>query len=290
MNSIKACSHVSEALKWSITELASHGIANPRLIAEMLVAHILSLPRLELYLHADAIVKTQDVERLQTLVEETAEGAPIQYVLGGVDFMGIELRTDSRALIPRPETEQLAEAVLACEPLWSIPQPAVADVGTGSGAIMIAIALAKENARGLGIDVSPDALALARENAVTHGLEGRIEWRQADLLSGLQERSLDAVVSNPPYIPTKELASLPREIRDHEPVNALDGGMDGLRVISKLVHQAATVLKSGGHIFMEIGDSQGNDVIELLRRNGFRNAAVRKDLAGKERIAWAILC
>jgi release factor glutamine methyltransferase len=190
-------------------------------------------------------------------------------------------------LIPRPETEQLTEAVLACEPLWKRASPALVDVGTGSGCIIISLALARPEAQYHAIDNDPAALELARSNARRHRVLRRIRFRAGDLLEMFAPASLDAVVSNPPYVRTGDWEQLPAQIRDYEPRAALDGGADGLAVIRPLISQAGRVLKPGGRLFLEIGAEQAKSVRSLLAANNFTDCAIRADLAGKHRIASA---
>ncbi len=195
---------------------------------------------------------------------------------------------DRRALVPRPETEQLAEWVLAWAPLWARPKPVVADVGTGSGCLAVTLALERPAARVLATDTSSDALALARENAARHGVGGRLWFRQQDLLAGQPPASLDAVVSNPPYVATADWARCAATVRDFEPRAALDGGPDGLAVIRRLVRQARDALAPGGALFLEIGDRQAGAVRALLEAAGFADACVRRDHAGRDRLLRAV--
>jgi release factor glutamine methyltransferase len=199
--------------------------------------------------------------------------------------MGRVFKTDSRALIPRPETETLVENVLACPDAWSSPHPAVADVGAGTGCIIVSLALEHREGDFVALDASAEALDLSRENARTLGVEENIKFIHGDLLAGVPPQSLHLVVSNLPYVSTDEIETLPQDIRNHEPRLALDGGPDGFSVIARLVPQAFNSLRSGGWLFMEIGEDQGERTSNWLRENGFAEVEIRKDRSGQDRIA-----
>jgi release factor glutamine methyltransferase len=213
----------------------------------------------------------------------------VQYVIGQTDFRDHTFKVDKRALIPRPETEVLVETVLQCAPLWALPAPVLVDVGTGTGCIAVSLGLARPQAWVVGIDVSPEALGLASENAKALGAGEHVTFVDGDLPAAIEPESVDAVVSNPPYIPSADCDRLPVHIRDHEPRLALDGGPDGLNVVRALVEDSAIVLKSGGRIFLEFGYGQGPAVRALLEQAGFAEVALVRDLSGKDRIASARL-
>jgi release factor glutamine methyltransferase len=264
---------------------AARGVSESQLKAEYILSRTLDCHRLELPLQQKHELSAKLEKQVAAMVARIVAGEPIQYVLGDMEFMGRLFKADSRALIPRPETETLVESVLACKDVWLSQTPAIADVGTGTGCIIETLALARPNGKFLAIDASADALALARENAVRLGVDGRIEFMEGDLLTGVQPASLDLVVSNPPYIPTAEIELLQADIRNYEPRLALDGGFDGMSVISKLVPQAFACLKPGGWLFLEIGEDQGKRVKALMKNVGFEEVEVRKDLSGHDRIA-----
>jgi len=259
----------------------------PQLTAEILVSEILECPRLELVGQPLINVSAAHQKRILALSERICTHEPLQYVLASTNFIGHELFTDKRALIPRPETEQLVEHVLACEALWDRTAPSLIDVGTGSGCIIISLALARREASCFAVDASPEALELAKKNAARHGLADRITWRQHDLLAGFAECSLDGIVANLPYISSAECLTLPQNVRDYEPVTALDGGEDGLDLISRLVLQGSKTLNSTGWLFMEIGEEQGHAVEIMLEKTGYQQICIKKDLAGRDRFAIA---
>ena len=194
---------------------------------------------------------------------------------------------DARALIPRPETEELCERVLADARIWKEPSPVVLDIGVGTGCIAVTLALERPLARVCAVDISADALELARANARRLGVEEQIEWRAGDLLDGVAAGSADAVVSNPPYVSEAELPTLDATVREYEPKLALVSGADGLGIIRRLIVQAGIVLAPGGSLWMEIGNEQGPAVCELLRDGGFEAIALHRDLAGHDRIVEA---
>jgi len=273
-----------EVLQAATEYLAARGVENARLVTEQLLSHVLECPRLQLYVRFESLLTEPQLEAMRRGMKRLAAGEPLQYVVGDTAFMGHLFKTDRRALIPRPDTEPLVEAVLACEPLWARPAPAIVEVGTGTGCIAISLALAKPAAY-TAIDVSPEALALARENAERLQVADRVTFQPGDLLTGLTTNSADAVVANLPYIRTADLAVLPRHIREHEPVRALDGGEDGLVCIRRLAGEAPAVLRPGGWLFLEIGFDQGEAVRACLTDLGYADVAVCPDAGGRDRVA-----
>lgn len=269
--------------------LQNHNVENPRLVCEMLAARLLRCPRLNLYLRFDEVLSEAYVQAMRRGVKRVAAGEPVQYVIGETGFMGHDIHVDRRALIPRPETEILAQAVLDCEPLWQKDRPVILELGTGSGCVIIALALAKPNGIFIGLDISREALELAKENAIKHKVAERIAFTSDTPSDRLEPESIDAIVANLPYIASEDIAALAPQIRDHEPRIALDGGADGLEVIRAAVADAAILLHSGGQLFLEIGERQREAVHGLLMDSGFDQIQTRKDLAGRDRIVSATL-
>jgi len=262
------------------SQLRAAGSGNAKRAVEELAAHVMGCKPLEIYFKP--ITPEQKVG-LETLIVRAEQGEPIQYIIGHVDFRGLEIRCDRRALIPRPETELLVEEVLKSE-VCGLKPLKIVDVGTGTGCIALALLAELSNAEVTGVDVSPDALALANENAAQLGLNGHFTTGQNNLLDGFSESSLDIVVSNPPYILSDVCKKLDSSVRDFEPKLALDGGADGLDLIRPLVKQAFFILKPSGGIFLEIGYDQGPAVALILKNAGFQQVAIKKDLAGLDRI------
>ena len=266
---------VRDALDSAVVAIAASGSPSPRLDAELLLAHALDVGRAELVLDAGREVAGAQARAFQELVRRRAStGEPVAYLLGSKGFRHIDLLVDPRVLVPRPETESLVEAAL---PLADGAR--VLDVGTGSGAVALALKHERPALRVTGSDVSEDALAVARANRDRLGLD--VELVQADLLAGLGD-DWDAILSNPPYIAEGDRAGLPRDVRDHEPGAALFGGPDGLDVVRDLIRQAAATRTP--LLALEIGAGQSDAVRELVRGAGFHDVAARRDLAGIERV------
>lgn len=276
-----------EVLQSGADYLVGKGIENPRLVMEQLMSHVLKCPRLHLYLRFESLIPEEQLVSLRGGIRRLGAGEPLQYVIGDTEFMGHRFKTDKRALIPRSDTEPLVNAVLACAPLWSAGRPSIVDVGTGSGCVVVSLALARPEADYTAVDASEMALSLAKENADSNGVGTAIDFRRGDLLDGFPPGSLDAVVANLPYIPSADCGTLPVQIRCHEPMTALDGGADGLDLVRRIADQAAGVLRPGGHILLEIGFDQAARVVEILKGCGFVETVVHKDLGGRDRVVEA---
>ena len=267
---------IGEVLRRSTDHLAARGSGRPRLEAERLLAHALGLDRVELYMHLDRPLSVAELDDARALVRRRADGEPLQYVLGEWGFRRLTLRVDGRALIPRPETETLVERCLAL--LDGDDAPRVLDVGAGSGAVALALADEHPGARVTAIDVSEDALSLARENAECTGIV--VELLHHDLFAGLPGDGWDLVVSNPPYVRDDELASLASEVLDWEPALALfDRGHT-----EALVRAAAQALRPGGALAIETHEDGASGVAALLDREGYVAVRTTKDLAGRDRV------
>ncbi len=277
-----------EVLQSGADYLAGKGVENSRLVMEQLMSHVLQCPRLQLYLRFETLIPEDRLAALRDGIKRLGAGVPLQYVVGNTEFMGHRFKTDGRALIPRPDTETLVNAVLACDALWAAGRPAVAEIGVGSGCVVISLALARPEVNYVAVDVSEAALALAGENAEANRVGSAIALKRGDLLTGFETGSLQAVVANLPYIPSADCAGLPRHIREHEPMSALDGGTDGLDLIRRLIQQAAEVLCPGGRLFLEIGFDQAIRVVDTLKGCGFGEMVVHKDLGGRDRVVQAI--
>jgi len=278
-----AADTVSAFLSALSNRFSAAGIESPRLHAELLLSDALRCPRLELPLNAAVSLDAKSRDRVLSQAGRVCAHEPIQYVLGHTSFMGYRIRTDSRALIPRPETEVLVETALNTDALWAIESPLLADVGTGTGCIAIAICLMRPSARAIAGEASADAGAIGGENARAHGVDPRVQIRPSDLLLEVSE-PLDAIVSNPPYVRSGDLAGLSATVREFEPAPALDAGPDGLDVIRRLIPQARDRLKPGGWLFLEIGETQAAAVRSELQAGGFAEIEVLLDLAGRDRI------
>ena len=274
---------VLEVLNAATGYLKQQGVESPRLNAEHLLAHVLGVKnRINLYMEFDRPLGESERAPLRDFVRKRSEGMPLQHLLGTVEFFGRKFRCDARALIPRPETEQLVEKVLA-----EVGNPAarIVDVGTGSGVIALTLALERPEASVTAVDVSRQALALAGENAALHGLSERVDFLESDLLAGVAG-PFDVIVANLPYIATGEMAGLSSEVR-RDPVLALDGGDDGLALVSRLIELAPVFLSAGGVLALEIGHDQAGRVESLLAANNYRDIKILRDYQGIERILIA---
>ena len=270
-----------EVLHGTERYLAERGVENPRLNAEHLLAHALGLKRMELYLQFDRALTESERAPLRDLVKRRGTREPLQHVLATAEFHGRSFISDQRALIPRPETEQLVE--FALEIAKSKSTPAILDIGTGSGVIALTLALELPNAAVHATDLSPDALALAAENAARHAMTERITFHVADLLPP-GDTKFDVIVANLPYIPADEIASLSPEVR-HDTLTALDGGPDGLDLIRRLIDTAPLRLAPGGALLLEIGAGQADTVNAYLTERKFRDISVRPDYQNIPRFA-----
>ncbi|HXX41103.1 MAG TPA: peptide chain release factor N(5)-glutamine methyltransferase [Chthoniobacterales bacterium] len=274
---------VLEVLQISTEFLRKHEIENARLNAEHLLAHLLGRTRMELYLEFERNLAETDLKQLRDLIKRRSRGEPLQHLLGTVEFCGHVFKIDKRAMVPRPETEQLVELVIAdCE----TRRPGrIVDIGTGSG--IIALSLGKEfpNADILAVDISEDALALARENAERLDLAGRISFKKGDLLEEIAER-FDLIVANLPYLSMQERPSLSREVL-HDPEIALFGGEGGDELIRELINQSPTHLNPGGLLALEIGVGQSDGLETLLRQKNLHDIDTKKDYSGIPRFLFA---
>jgi len=260
-----------------------NGIESPRLTIELLLAHALKKKRLELYLEFERELDETTLEALREMVKRRVGGEPLQYITGEAEFCGLKFAVDRRTLIPRPETELLVETVLKRKP------GRIVDVGTGSGCIAVALAKQLPGAEILAIDASREALEVAAGNAKRHDVEKNIRFLHSDLLKALPDSfTADAIVSNPPYIASGELAKLPKEVKDFEPVRALVAGEDGLEVIRRLVVEARRFLSPTGFVALEMGAGQRATVEQLFVGANYTVAQVLKDLQGHERVIVAV--
>jgi len=276
----------------AVIELTAHDISNPRLDVEVLLAHALGTDRTGLYTRLHVPLSLEQQETFRVLFQRRMQREPLQYITGVREFWSLEFKVDLRVLIPRPETEVVVETALRLLSQSAIrnPQSAILDIGTGSGCIAIVLAKELPQAEVWATDVSADALAVAGENARHHGVAERIRFLQGDLFSPLagKEDGFDLIVANPPYIARPELAALQPEVRDWEPLAALDGGPDGLDFYRRLLHEGPTYLRTGGWLVMEIGHGQGTAVLRLAReRRDLADCRCVSDYAAGERVVIA---
>jgi release factor glutamine methyltransferase len=279
---------VLEAIQKSTEFLGKKNVGSPRLQTELLLAHLLKMPRMKLYLNFDRVLTAPETDGLRELIKRRGLREPLQHITGSTSFCGHEIAVSRHALVPRPETELLAE--LGWQFLSTINhQPStVLDFGTGTGCIAIALAAKCPEARITALDVSPDALALAKQNAEQNNVADRIEFLHGDGFAALTTGAqFDLIISNPPYIASAEIETLEPEVKDFDPRAALDGGADGLDFYRRLAAEAKPFLKPGGKIMLEFGDGQAEEIKKILEAEKWIVEAVREDYSQRARILIA---
>jgi release factor glutamine methyltransferase len=286
---------VKEALHSAISRLSEKNVPSPRMNAELLLMFALNCDRAYLFSHPERDLTVEERERYDAALAERERGVPAQYITGHQEFWGMDLIVSPAVLIPRPETEHVIEAVLELAGVETNKAGArgrpphtvlrIADVGTGSGAIAIALAKELPTAEIHAIDISPAALEIARANAARHQLESRIRFHQGDLLAGFEKESLDFVVSNPPYVGESEEDQVQLEVRKFEPRNAVFAGPRGTEVIERLIPQARAALKPRGWLVMEISGTVADEVKWLL--GGWNDVQIKPDLQSIPRVVVA---
>ncbi len=300
---------VLEVIQKSADFLAKKGVDSPRLQVELLLAHLLKMPRMKLYLNFERQLSEAELAALRALVVRRGQREPLQHLTGSTSFCGLEIAVNKHVLIPRPETELLAELG------WQFVNQlktndstlkTILDFGTGSGCLAIALAAKCPAAQVTALDISPDALAVAQQNAAGNKVAERIEFLQGDGFAAMTQRwgerprepkpttadgspgvsphQFDLIVSNPPYIASAEIATLQPEVRDHDPRPALDGGADGLDFYRRLAAEAAAFLKPGGKLMMEFGDGQADDLQKIFTAQKWVVEAVQEDYSHRARI------
>jgi release factor glutamine methyltransferase len=277
-----------EVLKGSADVLKDHRVENPRLNAELLLAQCLGFSRETLYANLRREIQTEEKKALDELLRRRMAGEPLQYLLGHQEFWSVDLKVDPRVLIPRPETEVLVDQALSILATPSGRVPRVLDIGTGSGAIVIALTNEFGEIFAVATDISQEALQVAKENARKVGVGQRIRFVRGDLLHPfrpLTDGVFDLILSNPPYICRSDIEELTREVKDHEPRLALDGGEDGLDFYRRMSRQVPSYLRKGGWLLVEIGQGQGTEISTLFEQSGcFSAPELVRDLSGIERV------
>jgi release factor glutamine methyltransferase len=273
-----------DALDWTADYLARKGDDHPRRSAEWLLSAATGLSRVQLYAFHDRPLSPEERAALRSAIERRASGEPLQYVTGEMPFRHLVLRVKRGVFIPRPETEVLVDVAL--EAISSLDEPLVIDLCTGSGAVAVSLAYEHPGARVLATDVSEHAFEAARQNSLYAGVDERVQLFHGSLFEPVSREYLgcmDVVVSNPPYIPTEDVRSLPEEVLAYEPMEALDGGADGLDVARKIASEALEWLKPGGLLAMEVDETRAQAMAEEMQ-DSYECVAVRKDLTGRDRI------
>lgn len=278
---------IGKILKWTEEYFQKAQLDSPRLDAEVLLAHVLNQPeRIYLYVHFDQPLEQPELAAYRECIKRRVQHEPVAYITGHRDFMGLDFKVTKDTLIPRPDTEILVEAVLQRLPAAG-ENSILADIGTGTGAICLSLLNYLPKLRAMAVDISPGALAVAQENSVSLGLSQRVEFLQGDLLAPLKSKGelLNAIVSNPPYIPKADIATLASDVKAYEPMGALDGGEDGLDFYRRLLAESGDLLKDGGFLAMEVGIHQAVQLEALAKdMSQWGKCEILRDLAGIERV------
>lgn len=274
---------IFEAIKEACNKL--NGLNSPQLDAEVILSHVLNRDKIYLYINRDMELENSILENFFKMIERRKNGEPVQYIVRKQEFMSLDFIVKPGVLIPRGDTEILVEETL--ENMKEMKNPVIVDVGCGSGAIAVSIAKYRPDALVYAIDKMDTPIRVTEINAEKNGVLDRVHSIKSDLLSSLDKdlyNSIDVLVSNPPYIREKVIPTLMREVKDYEPLVALSGGRDGLYFYREITIQSLKFIKAGGFIAFEIGYDQGEDVINILRENGFSNVYCKKDLSGNDRV------
>ena len=277
---------VREALELGKKTLTHAGIQNPVLDSQVILSFALKIDKLTLLINPETTLSKEQQDQYNKLLALRCRHIPIAYITGHKEFYGLNFQVNSEVLVPRPETEFAVEEVL--KHISNIKEPKVADICCGSGAIAVSIAVHHKTAVVYATDISEACGKVTIKNSKYHGVNERVIFLKGNLLEPLKDSCLDVIVSNPPYIPRKDIESLPADVR-HEPVLALDGGIDGLDMYREIIKDAPKYLKPGGSIIFEIGWNQGKDVEEYLTTSGFSKIRVIRDYAGFDRVISAKL-
>jgi len=288
---------ISKTLDWTTDHFKKHDIEWPHLEAEILLAHALTLKRIQLYTDHERMLTEEELSRFKGLIQRRSKHEPIAYITGTQPFLSLDFYVDRSVLIPRPETEQLVEVAIDSikRPSSPAPHPLIADIGTGCGAIAISLAKFLPNIKIIGIDSSESAIKIAQRNAKLHKVGNRCQFVTGNLFGPLREK-VNMIISNPPYIPSDEIATLETDVKDWEPKEALDGGKDGLDYIRKLIAEAPSHLVPSkaeqlstqppkNLLLIEIGEDQGEKVRQIAKNSGeYNGIEIIKDLYNKDRI------
>ncbi|MBU4318454.1 MAG: peptide chain release factor N(5)-glutamine methyltransferase [Proteobacteria bacterium] len=282
---------IIELITWTTGYFKTHNIDSPRTTAEIFLAHVLSLRRIDLYLRYDQPLTEEELSQFKALIRRRIRREPVAYILGLREFWSLELQVTPHTLIPRPETECLIEASLSCLPEFSPSAEngkacKIVDLGTGTGAIILSLASERPGHEYFAVDRSVEALKTAKQNAAKHGFENRVHFLAGDWLSAFKTGPMfDMILANPPYIPTKTIALLQPEIFQYEPLSALDGGPDGLDCLRQITLSAHRFLKPGGYLILEMGHDQKAGMERIAAEASvYDSVAFSKDYGGNHRV------
>lgn len=274
---------IKRVLSWAADDLRRRGNDSARLDVELLLGRVLGLDRIGLILQSERPLAASELSRFRELFKRRRAGEPVAYLLGEREFYGITLRVDARVLVPRPDSERLVEVALERTRARSMLGRAL-DLCTGSGCIAIAFARHRPTWNVTASDVSPDALAVASDNAHRTGAVRNVRLVLGSLFESVPGERFDLITANPPYIPAGDIAGLPVDVRDFEPRLALDGGADGLDLVREIATSGSLHLTPGGLLAMEIGADQGPAAVQVLRERGYRDVELARDLGGRDRV------
>lgn len=280
---------IIKILDWTKQYFADRGVENPRLDAEVLLCAVLQCERIKLYMDFERPLTGAELSQYKNYVARRGQHEPLAYILGEKEFMRNSFKVTPATLVPRPETELLVESLIkAARGLKADGDVKILDIGTGSGAIIVSLLDYLPNAKGVGVDISVDALIVAEENSRRIGVRERAGFMQSDLFSRIPaDKKFDIIVSNPPYIPAADIAGLAKDVQK-EPRGALDGGADGLDFYRRIISEAMDHMTDEGILAFEVGINQAQVVAELCRKDGFKATAIRKDYADIERMVFAV--
>lgn len=280
---------ISSLLNWTIKYFESKGIQSARLDAEVLLSHVLGQKRIYLYVHFDEPMEQKELAKFREYVAKRARREPVAYIIGEREFMGLNFKVTKDTLIPRPDTEILVENVITkIDEVYGREYSCkIADIGTGSGAIILSLLHNLSKAQGATVDISEKALNVAKQNAELLHVKERCEFLQGDLFEPLAKQSFDVIVSNPPYIPKADMQGLDVDVKDYEPLSALTDDGDGLSFYRRLLSEGKLYLKEHGLIALEVGIHQAALVKEMAIANGWLNVEIIKDYAGIDRVVLA---
>jgi len=278
---------IADLLKWAMSYFSSYKVDSPRMTAEILLAHSLHVKRIDLYLQFDKPLSKQELSTFKALIKRRIRREPVAYITGSREFWSLPFSITKDVLIPRPDTECLVETALSLLPLRKTDPPkSILELGTGSGAIIIALSSERPGHRFFASDISIPAVNLAKKNAAAHGMNRSVLFFCGNWLNAVKEKPLfDIILSNPPYIPSGVIRSLDPEIRQFEPLIALDGDHDGLAALKTIIGSADSCLKQGGYLLLEIGHDQMGRVADIADRHRcYTDREFRKDYAGHHRV------
>jgi release factor glutamine methyltransferase len=278
---------IGRVVRWAADDFRTRGIENPRLEAEILLASALGLERMRVIIEPERPLVGNELARYRDMIQRRRKGEPVAYILGQREFYGRVFKLDRRVLVPRPDTEILVEVALVRTARCSM-SARVLDLCTGSGCVAITLAAERPTLRVDAVDLSADAITVARENAIRLGAVFPVRWLVGDLFAPIDAEGYDLITANPPYIPESEIATLPADIRAFEPHAALSGGADGLEVTRRIVRDAPRFLGESGVLAVEIGSGQGDQVAGLFAEAGFVDVERKKDYGGHERVVSGV--